>query len=71
MVECIGKMLDGIPEEMKGGSPIPAAHHLFDIAEDATKLYQSDADILHHFVAQLLYLSKRAIPDIHIAVSLL
>ena len=60
MIGYIGKMLDVIPEDMKGESATPAAHHLFDIAEDATKLSQSDTYHFHHFVAQLLYLSKRA-----------
>ena len=62
-------MLENIPEDMKGESSTPAAHHLFDIAEDATKLSQADADLFHHFVAQLLYLSKRARPDIQLSVS--
>ena len=48
-----------------------SAHHLFYIAEDATKLSQADTDLFHHFVAQLLYLSKRAHPNIQLAVSLL
>ena len=56
---------------MKGESYTSTAHYLFDIAEDATKLFQADADIFHYFVAQLLYLSKRARPEIQIAVSLL
>ena len=71
MIDYIGKMLDGIPDDMKGESATPAAHHLFDIAEDATKLSQANTDIFHHFVALLLYLSKRARPDIHLAVSFL
>ena len=71
MIEYIGKMLDNIPEDMKGESATPTEQHLFDIAEDATKLSQSDADLLHHFVAQLLYLSKRASPYIHLSVSFL
>ena len=64
MIKYIGKMIDTITEDMKGESATPAAHHLFDIAEDATKLSQADADHFHHFVAQLLYLSKRERPDI-------
>ena len=71
MIDYIGKILDGIPEEMKGGSAIPYAHHLFNIAEYATKLSQVDSDLFRHFVAQLLYLSKRARPDIQLAVSFL
>ena len=32
MIDYIGKILDYILEDMKGGSATPAAHHLFDIA---------------------------------------
>ena len=32
MINYIGKMLDDIPEDMKGESATPAAHHIFDIA---------------------------------------
>ena len=71
MVDYIGKMLDDIPENMKGESATPTAHHLFDISEDSTKLPQADADLFHHFVAQLLYISNRARPDIQPAVSFL
>ena len=71
MFNYIGKMLDDIPKDMKGESAAPDAHHLFDISEDTTKLSQSDSDLFHHFVAQLLYLSKRVRPYIHIAVSFL
>ena len=69
MIEYIGKMLEYISEDMKGVLATPAAHHLFDIAEDATKLSQSDADLFHHFVAHLLYISKSLYPDIHPEVS--
>ena len=56
MVGYIGNMLDNIPEDMKGESEKPASHHLFDTAEDATKISRTDAYILHHFVAHILYL---------------
>ena len=62
-------MLENIPEYMKGKLSTPTAHHLFGIAENATKLPQADADLFHHFVAQLLNLSKSERPDIHIEVS--
>ena len=64
MINYTGKILDNITEYTKGESATPASHHIFDNAEDATKLSQAYADILHHFVAQLLHLSKRARPDI-------
>ena len=71
MIDYIGKTLENIPEDMRGESATPAAHNLFGIAEDATKLSKAYAYLFHHFVAQLLYISKRARPDIHIAVSFL
>ena len=49
---------------MKGKSDTPAAHYIFDIAEDATKLSQANADIFRRFVAKILYISKSARPDI-------
>ena len=71
MINYIRKILDDITEYIKGESATPAAHHLFDIAEDATKLSQADADLFHHFVAQLLYLSNKACTEIQLTVSLL
>ena len=71
ITDYIGKMIDDIPEDMKGESATHAAQHLFDTTEDATKLSQADAYLLHHFVAQGLYLSKMARPDIQLAVSFL
>ena len=59
MIKYIGKNIDDITEDLKGESATPASHHLFEISEDAKKLTQSDADLFHHFLAQLLYLSKR------------
>ena len=68
MIDYIVKILDGISEYMKGESATSTAHHLFDVAEDATKLSQANTDFFHHFVVQILYLSKIARPDIHLAV---
>ena len=31
IIDYIVKMLDDIPENIKGGSATPSAHHLFDI----------------------------------------
>ena len=50
MVGYLGNILDDIPEDMKGELATPAAHHVFDIAEDSTKLSLTDTDIFHHFV---------------------
>ena len=49
MMEYIGKIINDIPEDMKGRSARPAAHHFFDIEEDATKLSQTDTHIFITF----------------------
>ena len=71
MVDYIGKMTDDIPDDKKGESVTLVIHHLFDIAEYATKPSRTNADLFHHFVTQLLYLSERAHSDIQLTVSLL
>ena len=71
MVDNIGNILEDTPEYIKGEPVTPATHHLFDTAEDETKLSQTDADLLHHFLEQLIYLSKRADPDIQLEISFL
>ena len=53
---------------MKGGSATPPSYYHFFIAKDATKLSQTDADLFHHFVANLSYLSKQERPDIKFPV---
>ena len=68
MVNYIGKMLDDIPRDMKVKSETPDSHHFFDASEDATKLSQTDADLLNHFVVQILYLSKQERSDIWLVV---
>jgi hypothetical protein len=49
----------------------PAADHLFQIDETATKLSEEMGKIYHNFVAKCLFLTKRARPDIHTAVAFL
>ena len=71
MADYIEKMLDDIPEETNGVPSTAATLHLFYIAEDATKLSQTDVDIINHFVAQIFFLSKRARPYIQMIVSFL
>ena len=59
MFDYIGNMLHDFPEDIRAESATPDAHDLFYIAEDATKLSQTNADIFHHFMVQLLYLSNQ------------
>jgi hypothetical protein len=71
MVESIQAMLDAIPDDMGGVAATPAANHLFDVNEDCEKLDEETAQLFHHFVAKLLFLYKRARPDIQTSVAFL
>ena len=71
MVGYIGKVLNYILGDMKVESATPAAHHLFDIAENITKPSQTDAELFHIFVAQTLVPPNCALPDIQLGVSFL
>ena len=56
---------------MKSQKRTPVLHHLFNIAQDVTKLYWTDSDCFHSFLAQLFYLSEQERPYIQLEVSLL
>ena len=65
MVDYIVNILENILVYMKGEPATPAVYHLFDTSEYLTKLSQTDAELLHNLVENLLYLSKIAQQDIH------
>jgi hypothetical protein len=73
MVDYIQNMLDDLPSDMDGEAATPAANHLFDVnAATADMLLDREtAELYHHNVAKLLFLCKRARPDIQMAVSFL
>eukprot|EP00957_Ditylum_brightwellii_P197743 15065216-Ditylum_brightwellii.AAC.1 len=71
MMEYIEKMLDNLPEEFDGGASTPAANHLHEVNAEGVKLSEKESEFFHHNVAKLLFLSKRARPDIQTAVSFL
>ena len=64
-------MLDELPPDMSGTVATPAASHLFDVNEDAEQLTSKLADPYHHNTAKLLFLCKRARPDVQTAVAFL
>ena len=50
----------------------PGNNHLFKVENNSPRLLQKEADmIFHHHVARLLFLSKRARPDIQVCVAFL
>jgi hypothetical protein len=72
MCDYINKILLDAPADMSGTAPTPAANHLFNVNITNPKLLNpADAELFHHMVAQLLFLCKRARPDIQTAVSFL
>ena len=64
-------MLAALPEDMAGMATTPAAEHLFKVNETPTHLDEKDAMFFHHNMAKLLFLCKRARPDIQTAVAFL
>jgi hypothetical protein len=64
MVQYVKNMLAELNADMDGVSPTTAAAHLFDVNEECPKLDKERAKYYHHNVAKLLFLCKRASPDI-------
>jgi hypothetical protein len=71
MIDYIQKMLAELPDDMNGEAATPAANHLFEVDESADKLDEETAQLFHHNVAKLLFLCKRARPDVQAAVAFL
>jgi hypothetical protein len=71
MFDYIKGMLDELPADMDGTVISPASSHLFDINETAEKLSDELGSLYHHNVAKLLFLCKRARPDVQTAVAFL
>jgi hypothetical protein len=67
MFDYIMNMLIDLPADMDGEAATPAAAHLFQVNEKdpPEKLNEDLAQLYHHNVAELLFLSsRRARPDI-------
>ena len=67
----INKMFAELPSDMNGVSTTPAVLHLFNVDDGAEKLDEERAQLFHHLVAKLLYLSQRSRQDIQTAVDFL
>jgi len=48
-----------------------AAEHIFKTRDDMSKLDKDTADLFHHIVAKLLWITKRGHPDIHNTIAFL
>jgi hypothetical protein len=71
MTQYINEILEELPEDMSGEAPTPAAMHLFQVDPNAQKLDVATKEMFHQNVAKLLFLSKRARPDLQTAVAFL
>ena len=72
MFDYINNTVKELPSDMDGEAATPAPNHLFEVNHDnPTMLDKEQADLFHHHVAKLLFLCKRARPDIQTAVSFL
>ena len=69
------QFINDVLNEMKIGSEdtskSPASNKLFEVLEKDTKLSDQERELFHTSVAKLLYLSKRARPDILLAATFL
>lgn len=63
MSGMIGEIIASFPEKLET-SVVPAGEGLFKVTEDEEKLCKEDREYFHATVAKLLYLAKRARPDV-------
>ena len=73
MIKYLYQIIEEIPEVLRGTKPTPARDHLFMVRdeEDRKVLPEEQARQFHRTTAQLLFLCKRARPDIESLVSFL
>jgi hypothetical protein len=66
-------MLAKFPADMGGEASKPAGNHRFEVSESTADILldHEKADLFYHHVAKLLFLCKRARPDIQTPISLL
>ena len=60
-------ILTELPIDMNGTARTPAAGHLFNLRDNIKKLPKDTAQLFHHLVAKLLFLSRRKRQDIQMA----
>jgi hypothetical protein len=72
MKQYVKDMLKEVSDKMVDGvSATPAAAHLYDVNADAESLDKDTAKQFHTITAKLLFLSKRARPDLQQAIGFL
>lgn len=71
MKDQLKETIAAFKEDITTSCVTPAALHLFDVNDKSPKLDEARSENFHHVVAKLLYLTKRARPDIETAVAFL
>lgn len=71
MYDYIHEMLQEIPDKFIGRAATPATNNLFNIKKETQLLNDAKYELFHHLTAKVLFLSKRAQPDLQTAVSFL
>ena len=71
MFEYIAKIIEEFPMELDGEPTSPASNHLFEVDDNGIKLKPEQRNLFHEFAAKLLFLGKRARPDLQTAISFL
>jgi hypothetical protein len=72
MYDYISGMLESLPKDMEGTAASPASNHLFQVNKDTPVMLDAEkSEMFHHNVAKLLFLCKRARPDLQTAVAFL
>ena len=73
MIKYLQKVIDEFPEILRGTKACPTGENLFKVREDEDRelLSEEMAKKFHRTVAQLLFLCKRARPDVKTVVSFL
>ena len=71
MDDYVRDLLNDAPEDMGGVTATQASDHLFTVNDSPEHLDKETADLFHHLTAKLLFVAKRARPDIQTAVAFL
>ena len=71
MCQYIERMLEELPTDMDGEAVTTAVNHLLQTNPNDVELNEKLAQMYHYKVAKLLFLCKRASPDIQTAVEYL
>jgi hypothetical protein len=69
MIPYIKNLLAKVPNGMTGEAATPTVSHLSQVNKDAEKLDEETTQLFHHNMAKLLFLCKRAHPDIQTVIA--